>query len=408
MAKPNIIQVEPKATNLYAAEQKLPRVDGLTSPSGGVGTIQQPKPSTNQYYAGGEVGYSGNPSMPVQQPAEESKNNIYDLYGDTRLPQQDPNAVYMDEIQKAMSEKNYKALLQSDIAAYNLKQNSQKYLDQMLAGQGLAGQWYGTSAHIGIENSAQNLYAQNLENYAESERQALVEAQERKDAADLENDKQLYFYLTNSDGSDDSIAQYMANYGYTLKDGKWVDANGNEASGYVLSAIQYAKDNAVENEGIRGAYYGSLEALMGATYIDKDGGVSNFNDNFSKESEYIYTKAINGQYDDGTVIKVTNGRGETVFLRFDYGKGFVQVEAKDWAAAEAENKARYIKWDGGKVVENEAADQNDKEQEDRKLQAQINLEWTKKNPNGGTKTIIKYNGKTYVYKNGKWVESSNN
>ena len=298
--------------------------------------------------------------MPVQQPAEESKNNIYDLYGDTRLPQQDPNAVYMDEIQKAMSEKNYKALLQSDIAAYNLKQNSQKYLDQMLAGQGLAGQGYGTSAHIGIENSAQNLYAQNLENYAENERQALVEAQERKDAADLENDKQLYYYLTNSDGSDESIAQYMANYGYTLKDGKWVDANGNEASGYVLSAIQYAKDNAVENEGIRGAYYGSLEALMGATYIDKDGGVSNFNDNFSKESEYIYTKAINGQYDDGTVIKVTNGRGETVFLRFDYGKGFVQVEAKDWAAAEAENKARYIKWDGSRVLEDGAADESDK------------------------------------------------
>ncbi len=161
----------------------------------------------------------------------------------------DPTSnIYLDEIQKAASEKNYKTLLQSDIAAYNLKMNTQKYLNNSLASSGLNTQGYGTSAHTGVENAAQNLYAQNLANYNEAEQNAQTAAEARADTKATESDNQLVTYLQYSDGSDGQIASYMANYGYKQdENGVWRDADGNAASAYVLSAIESAKNNNSSN-----------------------------------------------------------------------------------------------------------------------------------------------------------------
>ena len=185
------------------------------------------------------------------------KPSVADYYAGPTLPQQDPNAVYMDEIQRAMSEKNYKALMQSDIAAYNLKLNTQKYLDNMLAQQGLNSQGYGTSAHVGVENNAANLYAQNLENYNANERQGLLEAQERQNKNATESDNQLVTYLSYSDGSDSSIAGYMDKYGYEQKNGVWVSKEtGEPAPAYIQAAVQSAK----ENGGQTSADYSNIDA----------------------------------------------------------------------------------------------------------------------------------------------------
>lgn len=158
-------------------------------------------------------------------------------------PTTDPSSVYMDEIQKATVEKNYKTLLKSDIAAYNLKMNTQKYLNNSLAAQGVGTQGYGTSAHIGAENNASQLYAENQENFNDAEATAASEAQTRADTAGTENDNQLVTYLQYSDGSDEQIAEYMKSYGYTQQsDGTWKDSNGNQPSSYVKSAIYSAKN----------------------------------------------------------------------------------------------------------------------------------------------------------------------
>lgn len=165
-------------------------------------------------------------------------------------PYYDPNSVYMDEIQEAMSKKNYKALLNADVAAYNMKMQSKKYMDDMLRAQGLGSQGYGTSAHVGLENNAANLYAQNLSAYNEAEERAFEAAQTRKTEADEETDKQLVNYLMGSTGTKDSIAKYMDSYGYVQSDdGKWYkkDANGNPdksqpASPYIQNAVLYASE----------------------------------------------------------------------------------------------------------------------------------------------------------------------
>ena len=160
----------------------------------------------------------------------------------------DVSSLYLDEIQKAEHDKNYKTLLQSDIAAYNLKLNTQKYLDNYLANQGLSTQGYGTSAHVGAENQLSNLYAQNLENYNTAETQSYENALSRKSANDQESDNQLAQFLTYTDGSDEQIASYMNKYGYKeTTDGKWVKEDGTEASPYILGMIEQAKNNGTNN-----------------------------------------------------------------------------------------------------------------------------------------------------------------
>ncbi len=255
--------------------------------------------------------------------------------------------VYLDEIQKAASEKNYKTLLQSDIAAYNLKMNTQKYLNNSLASSGLNTQGYGTSAHTGVENTAQNLYAQNLATYNEAEQTAQTAAEERADAASTENDNQLVTYLQYSDGSDEQIAKYMGNYGYTKdKDGVWKDAEGNEPSAYILSALESAKANhtttgsefaaSVTNgktginndvlkakaEEIASTHKGNATAMSVevAKYL-----ASVFGDDYSKYSNEINYMLENSEFQeqvtDGLTVHLVNGSDDSYGAYFIYYNG---------------------------------------------------------------------------------------
>ncbi len=259
----------------------------------------------------------------------------------------DVNSLYLDEIQKAASEKNYKTLLQSDIAAYNLKMNTQKYLNNSLASSGLNTQGYGTSAHTGVENTAQNLYAQNLATYNEAEQTAQTAAEERADAASTENDNQLVTYLQYSDGSDEQIAKYMGNYGYTKdKDGVWRDANGNEPSAYILSALESAKANhtttgsefaasvtsgktGINNDALKAkaeeiatAYKGNAAAMSVevAKYL-----TSVFGDDYSKYSSELTYMLQNSEFQeqvtDGLTVHLVNGKDDSYGAYFIYYNG---------------------------------------------------------------------------------------
>ena len=280
-------------------------------------------------------------------------------YDMPRLPEQDPNTVYLDEIQKAAAEKNYKALLQSDIAAYNLKLQTQKYLDNSLAAQGLNTQGYGTSAHLGANNQAANLYAQNLENYNANNLNLTAEAVERQktaqEAALTEADNQLVTYLSNSDGSAESIATYMNNYGYVQgKDGKWYrkDENGNPdlaqpASAYIQSAVQYAQeygnDESVINEnytkyagliadGKQGEGY-SIDELQAKLAIAK--GSPDYGDEYIKNSGWgeVFEKLDNGTLKDGTVIHIkASGKGNESYVVYINGV-FYESTKEAWQQA---------------------------------------------------------------------------
>ena len=247
--------------------------------------------------------------------------------------------IYLDEIQKAASEKNYKTLLQSDIAAYNLKMNTQKYLNNNLAASGLNTQGYGTSAHAGVENAAQNLYAENLATYNEAEQTAQTAAEERADTKSTENDNQLVTYLQYSDGSDEQIANYMANYGYTQDaNGVWKDANGNEASAYVLSAIESAKNNNSTDtetkfaetakgtsEGITSDDYKAIYTNGNELYSDSAELKAKFGDDYRRytnELKYMFTDStFQESVTNGLTVHLVNGSKDEYGAYFVYYNG---------------------------------------------------------------------------------------
>lgn len=329
-----------------------------------------------------ELGLNGiTKPEPITLPTAQPSSNNLELYGreDTGIPPtQDPSSVYLDEIQKAASEKNYKALLQSDIAAYNLKMNTQKNLNNELAAQGLGTQGYGTSAHVGVENQAQNLYAQNLEGYNQAESDALLAAQDRQSAAGNENDNQLATFLQYSDGSEESIASYMGKYGYTKNnDGVWVDANGNPASAYIQAAAQSAGENAVSPyaglsastpqgqkalawlkgnqsgySGISSNGYSTPSALAQAVVGRKDNATTGtlrlvVGDEIDAMETWIND---NPQTADGTLFRLERGGGaQEAYLVLYVGGRYFIVSDDDREQAGRQVSNRYNNYQGNKV-----------------------------------------------------------
>ncbi len=314
--------------SLYSTDQS----SGGVSLATGVGKTSGKPDAVSSVPSKGNTGYSGG----------------VDFKGHVSTGGASTGNVYLDEIQKAASEKNYKTLLQSDIAAYNLKMNTQKYLNNSLASSGLNTQGYGTSAHVGAENAAQNLYAENLANYNEAEQTAQTAAEARADTKATESDNQLVTYLQYSDGSDGQIASYMANYGYKQdENGVWRDADGNAASAYVLSAIESAKNNNSSNseakfaeaatsgktgvnaeamkakgEEIVQAYKGNTAAMSKAVdeyYTSMFG--SNW-DKYKNEIDYMLNNSsFQEQVADGLTVHLVNGSNDSYGAYFVYYNG---------------------------------------------------------------------------------------
>ena len=373
--------------SLYSATQPVAPKSPISVGSTVGASISKPTPSTTISFYGGD-GSSASPAQetkPVDKPLSDQPNDVLNptkptspatpngagngnsvdsYYGGPALPEQDPNSVYLDEIQKAAAEKNYKTLLQSDIAAYNLKLQTKKYLDNELAAQGLGTQGYGTTAHVGVENSAANLYAQNLENYNEANADALSDAQQRQreeeekaiaeaKANATEADNQLVTFLQYSDGSETSIASYMEKYGYELRDGVWVNKEtGEPASAYVQAAVQSAMENGGSaQEGQSSVYFSTLEDLKAQTYQDHAGGTRTLGQSYNSEMDYLDWQAKQGNYESGTVICVKNGNGDTIYLRYESGKGFAFSNESAYKAAIEEGKGKQAEWNGKEVVE---------------------------------------------------------
>lgn len=325
-------------------------------------------------------------SAPSNPTPSESGGN-YGLYGQEVSPQQDLDTVFMDEIHKAVSEKNYKNFLQSNIAAYNLKMNARKYLGNTLASQGLGSQGYGTTAHIGVENQAQNLYAQNLENYHQNELDALTEAKQRQETNLLEKDKELAEYLGKTDGSDDQIAAQMSNYGYVqAQDGLWYkkDAEGkpdksSPAPNFITGMITYMKQ-----QGTTAPQYGSTatdseianaQNFLKAYAVGKDEngnptgydsvadlrGIKVHTGDDSKTDEtlgYIVNDELKtlenrlngGNIKDGTLFKLQNGgdKHEAYLILYLGGKLYL-VSTSDDETEGGEVATKYNEYTGNKV-----------------------------------------------------------
>lgn len=368
------------------AQKTIKLSDIYANPVGGITQGSMPQPNATNpnvsFYIGD--GGSGNSSRPTSDLSNGGGNGGY-VPPAPKTPEIDPSAVYMDEIEAAAHDKNYKALLDADIAAYQLKMNTQKYLRNGLAAQGLDNQGYGTSAHVGVENTAANLYAQNLENFNQAESEEHTAAIGRQEAASTESDNQLVTFLQYSDGSSESIAGYMDKYGYVQgDDGNWYKKGDDgkadlskPASNYVQAAVQSASENATSSSvdyssnsddsivsgaqsflqnyaskysGVNSNGYGSVDDLRKVTVGNKDNGSTDSLNNIVKnELNYLEARINTGTIADGTLFKLQrgNGYGEAYLVLYLGGKLYI-VSDDDREQEEYQVSSRYNAYQGPK------------------------------------------------------------
>lgn len=256
-------------------------------------------------------------------------NPAIDLYKEDFVGEQEPSSnknPYEDALAKAKREQNYKAYYNTAIQLYNMKNKSNKYLQNELASKGLNTQGYGTSASASVNNQAINLYSENEQNYMNKEQEITSDAIDRYNSANEELDNQLITFIANSNGNQESINKYLTNYGY-MEDGNFTDKWNNlnpERKAYIQSVID---GQSVETPNY--STYASLEALNNATYTNKKGQIETLGEHFSEESKLLWHHASIGDYKEGDSIKITNGEGSTIYMQWTKS-GFKTISSAEY------------------------------------------------------------------------------
>lgn len=268
--------------------------------------------------------YKTDPYVNSKPSTFNSKPSTFNEYGDGSGNSLTTNtisnsSVYDDALAKAKREQNYKSYYNTAIQAYNMKNRAQKYLDNALASQGLNTQGYGSSAHVGINNEALNLYAQAQSDYNNNEMQITEDAINRYDQKQTEQDNQLITFIQNAidNGDKDAINKYLQNYGYLDEYGNQTDKWNNlddDRKAFIQSVID-GKDLGTANDNM-GNYYNNQDAFKAGTYINRNGEVYTLGEGFSNECNELFTKISNGTYKYGTTIHMKNKWGDDIYLEY--------------------------------------------------------------------------------------------
>lgn len=270
-------------------------------------------------------------------------NGAIEAYSEDTITEKTPslNNPYEDALAKAKREQNYKAYYNTAIQLYNMKNKSNKYLQNELASKGLNSQGYGTSASAGVNNQAINLYSENEKKYRNTEQEITSDAIDRYNNANEEQDNQLVTFIANSGGDQESINKYLTNYGY-MENGNFTDKWNNldpERKAYIQSVID---GQSIETPNY--ISYASLDALFGATYKDKKGNIQTLGEHFAEESKVLWHHASAGDYKEGDSIKITNGEGSTIFMQWTKN-GFKTISSSEYKKS---NTQYYLKRDKDK------------------------------------------------------------
>lgn len=274
-------------------------------------------------------------------------NNPVDLYGSnpllgsgTTITKGQPGSsggngtVYDDAMAKALREQNYKSYFETAIQNYNMKANSEKYLANELAAKGLGTQGYGSSAAAGVQNTAMNMYSQNLDNYNKTEQEITMGNYERAEREKLESeqkqtelDNQVVGFIQNAItyGADkDAINGLLSNYGYMEKDAngnyvftdKW-ESLSDESKAYISSVID-SKDF-VDDPNADMPTYGTeynYDKGKNISGYDADGNLVKRKGWFNDENSYMNTAIEKGEVKPGTYIALVNSKGERLYIYY--------------------------------------------------------------------------------------------
>lgn len=275
----------------------------------------------------------------------------------------DETPMVMDDAQsKLLRDQNYQALADSLLTNYNMRMNSQKYLRNALAAQGVNANGYGSTANIGINTTAMNNANTALQNYYKQEDQITSDLASRNDAAQKESDNQLAQFIINYGNGDlDKIHSFLENYGYwdpsaNNGEGDYSDAfksldsaRQSYIKGLVEAAgtqdttpganIKYGDEKLstwLTQNSVPGYDYESLRKSKwgigeGATNTLDSGG-----NGVANELDVMQAGIEGGQYKNGDVFKLTNNNGGWETYVLYYGGKYWRV-----------NKEFYDNYKGG-------------------------------------------------------------
>lgn len=240
---------------------------------------------------------------------------------------------YLDEYQKLADAKDYQTLLDKSVADYNLKMNTQKYLNNQLANQGLNNSGYGSSLQAGTQNAYMNLLGQDYSNYQNSVRQNYQDALSRQETASKENDEQVITYL-NSATTQDQLDQVLSDYGYS---------DISKAPAYVR-AMYNLKSSAIANQETASTGKIALSDL-GNVAISSDNGSETFASKFGYELNAINNAVARGELSSGEVLRIVNGYdGTESYLRYNADGTFTIASSGDYDKATSKGTIKDGKW----------------------------------------------------------------
>lgn len=293
--------------------------------------------------------------------------------------------IYQDALSKAEKEKNYENYYNTAMQLYNFEQNSKKYLANSMANAGLNTQGYGSSQMAGISNNAMNLYSQNLANLNKANTEADLAALERKNADDLENDKQLVTFMYNAN-SPEEINTFLKNYGY-------VDDNGNVDTSKMSPYIKSVYDQAVGNTGNSSYTINDL----GSNKTSNDADAKTYAEIFKDSYKVLVNMVERNDISNGQVVLLYH-QGSKLYLKYNNGE-FSEISSSEFYGSKNQ---RFI--DNGKEVDADTWDNTSFDPVSGGPLAGLASELKKTGDKykDGNRYAYKYNGKTYTiyYKNG--------
>lgn len=277
------------------------------------------------------------------------EKELAELYGSpTEEPIMQKNNSYEDAKAKALSDQNYKAYLNTAIQQYSMKNNTQKYLNNELASRGLNSQGYGTSAHVGINNHAINLYNQNLQNYNQTEQQIQSDLLDRQEQLSAEKDNQLVTFLSQAENQE-AINKYMQNYGYMNKDGSYTEEWNNldpTRKAYIQSVVDMNNNQNTSQPQVGGVLeYADDKKLIA---YDKNGKIIN-SSKWNEEYKALTKEMTAGVIQPNTYIKFENAYNESMYLYYSADGNIYYVNKEDWEKKSG-NNARVYQTSGKQTI----------------------------------------------------------
>lgn len=333
----------------------------------------------------GEVRYKG---RGVRELYLSDQGNGEDKGGDANL-----DSVYEDAMSRSIKTQNYKDFYNAAIQNRVFEQNSQKYLNNTLASQGLNNMGYGTSMMAGITNAANNRSSEAYDAYLQANREADQAALSRQE----DNIDSLLQEIAAGGERSAELNQFLVNAGYMDPDGNYTESfNALTPAQQARIKNAMAIANAAKGNTGESATGISLDALKARTFGD-DRDAQTMDAKFNYELTALNNAVNNGNIKAGEVVKMTNSNtGETAYVRYNADGTYNIVTEDDYNKAESKSEVK-----GGKWVKQTVQNNTQSQTDNQKLSDTFRARY-KREPRLGVQVQDPDTGKWFYYKDGAW------